>query len=135
MAGRSMYHGFQTYGPDRFNFKDMSMHQHQKPARPDYFTLKPLRGSSPTSSLTADLDANFHIDKRYRSASHSSRCPLSIACSPIVRSSPQAPTPRRSLFTANLFRPRDNAGECKRKLQWLRSPACPNPADRASKDD
>lgn len=72
VTGRSMYHSFQTYGPDRFNFKDMSMYQPQKPARPDYFTLKPVRGSSPTSSLTADLDANFHIDKRYCSAPHSS---------------------------------------------------------------
>ena len=55
--------GYQTYGPNSFNFKDLSMHNH-KPAKHDYFTLKPVRGSSPTSSLTADLDANFHIDKR-----------------------------------------------------------------------
>ncbi|KAK5169054.1 m-phase inducer phosphatase [Saxophila tyrrhenica] len=82
---RSSYHGFQTYGPNSFNFKDLSMQQ--RPAKQDYFTLKPVRGSSPTSSLTADLDANFHIDK-----------------------SPQAPTPRRSLFTADLFKPRDDAG-------------------------
>ena len=57
------YHGYQTYAPNSFNFKDLSMQQ--KPAaKPDYFTLRPARGSSPTSSLTADLDANFHIDKR-----------------------------------------------------------------------
>lgn len=55
--------GAQTFGPNSFNFKDLSM----KPAKTsgDYFTMKPVRGSSPTSSLTADLDANFHIDKRY----------------------------------------------------------------------
>lgn len=58
----------------------------EKPRRPDYFSLRPVRGSSPTASLTADLDANFHIDK-----------------------SPQAPTPRRSLFTQDVFRPRQHA--------------------------
>ena len=31
----------------------------------DYFTLKPVRGSSPTASLAADLSQNFHIDHRY----------------------------------------------------------------------
>lgn len=57
------------------------MHQPPKPAQRDYFNLKPARasGSSPTSSLTADLDANFHIDKRY--ASHSSLSVLEL-CSP-----------------------------------------------------
>ncbi|KAK3706179.1 m-phase inducer phosphatase [Vermiconidia calcicola] len=82
---RSMFTGCHTYGRSSFDFKSMSMHQ--KPAKQDYFTLKPVRGSSPTSSLTADLDANFHIDK-----------------------SPQAPTPRRSLFTTDLFRSRDDGG-------------------------
>ncbi len=72
------YHGYQTYGPNSFNFKDLSMQQ--KPAKKqDYFTLKPMRGSSPTSSLTADLDANFHIDKRYpHSSLGSSRIMLTI---------------------------------------------------------
>ncbi|KAL6714602.1 m-phase inducer phosphatase [Lecanora helva] len=46
----------------------------------DYFSLKPVRGSSPTASLAADLSQNFHIDQ-----------------------SPQLPTPRRSLFSSNLF--------------------------------
>ncbi|KAK5115715.1 hypothetical protein LTR62_000804 [Meristemomyces frigidus] len=81
---RSIYSNYQTYGPSNFNFKDMSMLPH-RPAQKDYFTVRPAR-SSPTSSLTADLDANFHIDK-----------------------SPQAPTPRRSLFTTDLFKPRDEA--------------------------
>lgn len=56
-------HGYQTYGPNSFDFKTMSMHQ-QPRKRPDYFSLRPMRGSSPTASLSADLDANFHIDKR-----------------------------------------------------------------------
>ncbi|KAI4173292.1 MAG: hypothetical protein LQ343_003003 [Gyalolechia ehrenbergii] len=30
----------------------------------DYFSLKPVRGSSPTASLAADLSQNFHIDQR-----------------------------------------------------------------------
>ena len=32
--------------------------------KPDYFALKPVRGSSPTASLAADLSQNFHIDMR-----------------------------------------------------------------------
>jgi M-phase inducer tyrosine phosphatase len=31
----------------------------------DYFTLKPVRGLSPTTSLAADLSQNFHIEQRY----------------------------------------------------------------------
>ncbi|KAI9754054.1 MAG: hypothetical protein M4579_004874 [Chaenotheca gracillima] len=64
-------------GADAFNFKDMSM---SKPPSGDYFTAKPVRGSSPTASLAADLSQNFHIDR-----------------------SPQFATPRRSLFTSSLF--------------------------------
>jgi len=36
-----------------------------KKTTPDYFTLRPARGSSPTASLAADLSSNFHIDQRY----------------------------------------------------------------------
>jgi M-phase inducer tyrosine phosphatase len=32
--------------------------------KPDYFQMKPIRGSSPTASLAADLSQNFHIDMR-----------------------------------------------------------------------
>lgn len=53
----------------------------KRSSKPDYFQMKPVRGSSPTASLAADLSQNFHIDM----------------------SSPQLPTPRRSLFTSNLF--------------------------------
>lgn len=49
------------FGPDSFNFKDISM----KTGRLDYFNTKPVRGSSPTASLAADLSQNFHIDQRY----------------------------------------------------------------------
>jgi M-phase inducer tyrosine phosphatase len=44
-----------------FNFRDLSM----KKVQPDYFSLKPVRGSSPTASLAADLSQNFHIDHRF----------------------------------------------------------------------
>lgn len=108
---RAMYSSYQTCGPNTFDFKAMSMHQQQKPNPPPqhegYFTLRPARGSSPTSSLTADLDANFHIDKRYL---HSSLEGSGTMLTP-SSCSPQAPTPRRSLFTTDLFQPRQD-GEC-----------------------
>ncbi|KAJ5985186.1 hypothetical protein N7522_012382 [Penicillium canescens] len=64
------------FGGNPFNFKDLSM----KRSSSDYFNMKPVRGSSPTASLAADLSQNFHIDQ-----------------------SPQLATPRRSLFTANML--------------------------------
>ncbi|KAK3111721.1 m-phase inducer phosphatase, partial [Teratosphaeriaceae sp. CCFEE 6253] len=105
--GRSIYSAYQTLGPSSFDFKDMSMYN-QRPAGRDYFSLRPARGSSPTASLTADLDANFHIDKRYPTP-HSSLPTISIPYAHYC-TSPQAPTPRRSLFTTDLFRPQDAAG-------------------------
>jgi M-phase inducer tyrosine phosphatase len=54
--------GVSGFGPGAFNFKDLSMKRSNKP---DYFAMKPLRGSSPTASLAADLSQNFHIDMRY----------------------------------------------------------------------
>lgn len=36
-----------------------------KKSSSDYFNMKPIRGSSPTASLAADLSQNFHIDQRY----------------------------------------------------------------------
>lgn len=68
-----------AFGPGAFNFRDLSM---KRSSKPDYFQMKPLRGSSPTASLAADLSQNFHID---------------------IDMSPQLPTPRRCLFTSNLF--------------------------------
>lgn len=64
---RAIYNSSQPYDFSSFDFRNMSMmSQPQKPSQRDYFNLKPARsGSSPTSSLTADLDANFHIDQRY----------------------------------------------------------------------
>jgi hypothetical protein len=44
-----------------FNFRDMSM----KKSGMDYFTLQPVRGSSPTASLAADMSSNLHVDQRY----------------------------------------------------------------------
>lgn len=65
-------------------------------ATPDYFGLKPVRGSSPTASLAADLSQNFHIDQRWV-IYLLPRGTLLTACSP------QLATPRRSLFSTNLF--------------------------------
>lgn len=48
-------------GHKNFNFKDLSM----KKGHGDYFNVKPVRGSSPTASLAADLSQNFHIDQRF----------------------------------------------------------------------
>ncbi len=53
--------GASRFGPGAFNFRDMSM----KPPTSEYFAMKPVRGSSPTASLAADLSQNFHIDMRY----------------------------------------------------------------------
>lgn len=53
--------GSTNFGPGAFNFKDLSM----KRPNLDYFAMKqPVRGSSPTASLAADLSQNFHIDMR-----------------------------------------------------------------------
>lgn len=70
-------------GGNGFNFKDLSM----KKGNSDYFASKAARGSSPTVSLAADLAQNFTIDQ-----------------------SPQLPTPRRSLFTTNIFQRAENKG-------------------------
>ncbi|KAJ5908857.1 hypothetical protein N7495_001539 [Penicillium taxi] len=70
------YSSLSTLSANSFNFKDISM----KKSGSDYFNMGPLRGSSPTASLAADLSQNFHIDQ-----------------------SPQLATPRRSLFTSNML--------------------------------
>ncbi|KAL8830986.1 MAG: hypothetical protein Q9191_001135 [Dirinaria sp. TL-2023a] len=57
-----------------FNFEALSV----KEARMDYFNHKPVRGSSPTSTLVADLSQNLLIDQRN-------------------------PTPRRALFSSLPF--------------------------------
>ncbi|KAL6247531.1 m-phase inducer phosphatase [Rhinocladiella similis] len=69
-----------SFANTSFNFKDLSM----KKSHIDYFNLKPVRGSSPTASLAADLSQNFHIDQ-----------------------SPQLPTPRRALFPNSIFAGQD----------------------------
>lgn len=113
-ASRSLYHGYQTFGTGNFDFNTMSM-QRERPKRTDYFSLRPVRGSSPTASLTADLDANFHIDKRYPHLPALRGVPSMLTRND---DSPQAPTPRRSLFTTSLFQPRENAGEWKEGRRW-----------------
>lgn len=86
--------GQYSFDPSSFNFKDLSM----KKAPTDYFNLKSVRGSSPTASLAADLSQNFHIDRRQASVPKH----FSIT-KPLTIPSPQLPTPRRSLFSTNLF--------------------------------
>jgi hypothetical protein len=53
--------GGHAFGPKSFNFRDLSM----KKSNTDYFNLQPLRGSSPTASLAADMSSNLHVDQRY----------------------------------------------------------------------
>ncbi|KAF2204934.1 Rhodanese-like protein [Delitschia confertaspora ATCC 74209] len=79
----------QTLGSKSFNFRDMSM------KNSDYFTLQPLRGSSPTASLAADMSSNLHVDQ-----------------------SPQLTTPRRSLFTSGVFQQLDNRGTTTPPIRW-----------------
>lgn len=55
------YPSLSGFGQNSFNFKDLSM----KKSSSDYFNMKPIRGSSPTASLAADLSQNFHIDQRF----------------------------------------------------------------------
>jgi hypothetical protein len=87
-----------TFSAASFNFRDLSL----KKSQPDYFTLKaqPVRGSSPTASLAADLSSNFHIDQRYV---HSDRHCIKLAHNFAVRSSPHLADP--SSRTAFLVTP------------------------------
>src|SRR5438045_107837 len=62
--------GTSRFGPGAFNFRDLSM----KRNNPDHFGMGPVRGSSPTASLAADLSQNFHIDMRYVSYGPQERC-------------------------------------------------------------
>jgi M-phase inducer tyrosine phosphatase len=56
--------GAHSLGPKSFNFRDLSM----KKSGGDYFTLQPMRGSSPTTSLAADMSSNLHMDQRYNAS-------------------------------------------------------------------
>jgi M-phase inducer tyrosine phosphatase len=94
LRGSSHLPGAGRFGPGAFNFKDLSM----KRTNPDYFAIGPVRGSSPTASLAADLSQNFHIDMRCVRM-----CVLALMTANLILESPQLPTPRRSLFTSNLF--------------------------------
>lgn len=64
-AEPTSYPSLSGFGPNSFNFKELSM----KKSGPDYFNMNPLRASSPTASLAADLSQNFHIDQRFVSGS------------------------------------------------------------------
>ncbi|RDA89230.1 hypothetical protein CP532_0560 [Ophiocordyceps camponoti-leonardi (nom. inval.)] len=71
---------------------------------PDYFNFKDVRGSSPAASLAADLSQNFRLDND---------------------ASPQFPTPRRALFTANMM----SGMETRRENSPSASQACALPTD------
>ena len=98
-----------SFGPPSFNFKDLSMAK----GPTDYFSLKPVRGSSPTASLAADLSQNFHIDQRYNWQVQ----PINVTII-LTKFSPQLPTPRRSLFSSNLFGTLTGQGEPTTLRAW-----------------
>jgi M-phase inducer tyrosine phosphatase len=52
--------GYKGFGPNSFNFKDLSM----KKSQSDYFAMMPMRGSSPTASLAADFGQNLGFGLR-----------------------------------------------------------------------
>jgi M-phase inducer tyrosine phosphatase len=54
--------GGKPFGPNSFNFRDMSMKKTS--ASGDYFALPSIPGSSPTASLAADMSSNLHVDQR-----------------------------------------------------------------------
>ena len=84
--------GSMGFGSGCFDFNDLSLRQ----SSGDYFNLRPSRGVSPTAHLAVDLSKNFHIDRRQVIFEPNERALLTF-------SSPQPPTPRRSLFSSNLF--------------------------------
>lgn len=75
---------------------------------PDYFYVKPVRGSSPTASLAADLSQNFRIDNDFRLDSTERQSPRCVHANP---TSPSFPTPRRALFTSNLMTAMEGRGK------------------------
>ncbi|EMD66500.1 hypothetical protein COCSADRAFT_85248 [Bipolaris sorokiniana ND90Pr] len=88
---KSLFGGAHNLGSKNFNFRDLSM----KKASGDYFALQPRIGSSPTASLAADMSSNLHVDQ-----------------------SPQLATPRRSLFTSNLFQQLDTRENLTPIARW-----------------
>lgn len=67
----------------------------------DYFNVKDVRGSSPAASLAADLSQNFRLDNEARYAHLYPHAFVHAAYLNVC--SPQFPTPRRALFTANVM--------------------------------
>ncbi|PWO28073.1 PnbA, Carboxylesterase type B [Pyrenophora tritici-repentis] len=61
LPSKPLFVGAHSLGPKSFNFRDLSM---KKSSGGDYFTLQPMRGSSPTTSLAADMSSNLHMDQR-----------------------------------------------------------------------
>lgn len=64
------YHNDQSYNPNllnpayvapSFNFQSMA----SRGRKPDYFSCKTVRDSSPASALAVDLAQNLQVDQRY----------------------------------------------------------------------
>ncbi|KAJ8120629.1 hypothetical protein ONZ43_g2709 [Nemania bipapillata] len=71
-----------AFGPGNpFGAGRSSIRDQLQRAKPDYFNMKAIRGSSPSASLAADLSQNFCLDNEL---------------------SPRFPTPRRALFTSHM---------------------------------
>jgi hypothetical protein len=68
--------GAHNLGSKNFNFRDMSMRKADVSSA-GYFGVQPMRGSSPTASLAADMSSNLHVDQRYGPPLHrrSFHCP------------------------------------------------------------
>ncbi|KAJ4411768.1 m-phase inducer phosphatase [Didymella pomorum] len=56
--------GAHNLGSKNFNFRDMSMRKADV-STAGYFGIQPMRGSSPTASLAADMSSNLHVDQRW----------------------------------------------------------------------
>jgi hypothetical protein len=90
--------GAPVFGPGAFNFRDLSM----KRSKPDYFSMRPVRGSSPTASLAADLSQNFHIDMRYVWNCYST-LPASLINLPVLNCQPHVGRYSHRIFLEQLM--------------------------------
>ena len=62
------------FASNAFDFGGIMLKEPERPVERDfsYFNMKPVRGSSPTTSLAVDLSQNFHIDSTLRYAAYTS---------------------------------------------------------------
>lgn len=90
----------------------------------DYFSVKEVRGSSPAASLAADLSQNFRLDNEARLVQLTviRRRSLWIGANMNISFSPQFPTPRRALFTANMMGGMESRRESRHHDLYTRRP-------------